>query len=168
MTTGAEEGEMRCCRRLVVAFFMAAQLAGGEAPGGTIDEIVGTWRGSSVCVDRQAAPACTDEQVVYEIRGRPGKPHMVTVNADKIVDGKRVPMGVLDFTHEAKSSSWITEFDNPRVREILAKHGWFQTVLSDLPHFTFLGLKEKDLPKHGLKSVEADGQAFWIPNVNPS
>ena len=59
----------------------------------------------------------------------------------------------------------VTEFDNPRVREILAKHGWFQTVLSDLPHFTFLGLKEKDLPKHGLKSVIVDGQNFWIPNV---
>jgi hypothetical protein len=59
----------------------------------------------------------------------------------------------------------VTEFDNARVREILAKHGWFQTVLSDLPHFTFLGLKEKDLPKRGLKSVIVDGQNFWIPNV---
>jgi hypothetical protein len=59
----------------------------------------------------------------------------------------------------------VTEFDNPRVREILAKHGWFQTVLSDLPHFTYLGLKEKDLPKHGLKSLVVDGQTFWIPNV---
>ena len=59
----------------------------------------------------------------------------------------------------------VNEFENPRVREILAKHGWFQTVLSDLPHFTFLGLKEKDLPKHGLRSVEVNGQVFWIPNV---
>jgi hypothetical protein len=67
--------------------------------------------------------------------------------------------------HIAMLALDVTEFDNPRVREILAKHGWFQTVLSDLPHFTFLGLKEKDLPKHGLKSVEADGQIFWIPNV---
>lgn len=60
----------------------------------------------------------------------------------------------------------VTEFDNPRVREILGQHGWFQTVLSDLPHFTYLGLKEKDLPKHGLKSVVVEGQTFWIPNVN--
>jgi hypothetical protein len=59
----------------------------------------------------------------------------------------------------------VNEFANPRVREILAKHGWFQTVLSDLPHFTFLGLKEKDLPKHGLRNVELNGQMFWIPNV---
>lgn len=68
--------------------------------------------------------------------------------------------------HIAMLALDVTEFDEPRVREILAKHGWFQTVLSDLPHFTFLGLKEKDLPKHGLKSVEADGQIFWIPNVD--
>jgi hypothetical protein len=26
-------------------------------------------------------------------------------------------------------------------------------------------LKEKDLPKHGLRSVEINGQMFWIPNV---
>lgn len=59
----------------------------------------------------------------------------------------------------------VTEFADPRVREIMAKHGWFQTVLSDLPHFTYLGLKEKDLPKRGLKNLEVDGQTFWIPNV---
>lgn len=72
--------------------------------------------------------------------------------------------------HIAMLAFDVNEFDNPRVREILAKHGWFQTVLSDLPHFTFLGLKEKDLPKHGLRQVEVDGQMFWIPNIvsNPS
>jgi hypothetical protein len=67
--------------------------------------------------------------------------------------------------HIAMLAFDVNEFLDPRVREILAKHGWFQTVLSDLPHFTFLGLKEKDLPKNGLKSVEVDGQTFWIPNV---
>ena len=70
--------------------------------------------------------------------------------------------------HIAMLAFDVNEFENPRVREILASHGWFQTVLSDLPHFTFLGLKEKDLPKHGLKSVEVNGQIFWIPNVSQS
>jgi hypothetical protein len=68
--------------------------------------------------------------------------------------------------HIAMLAFDVNEFENPRVREILAKHGWFQTVLSDLPHFTYLGLKEKDLPKRGLKSVEVNGQIFWIPNVS--
>ena len=67
--------------------------------------------------------------------------------------------------HIAMLAFDVNEFENSRVREIMAKHGWFQTVLSDLPHFTFLGLKEKDLPKHGLRSVEVNGQVFWIPNV---
>lgn len=67
--------------------------------------------------------------------------------------------------HIAMLAFDVNEFENARVREIMAKHGWFQTVLSDLPHFTFLGLKEKDLPKHGLRSVEINGQVFWIPNV---
>lgn len=67
--------------------------------------------------------------------------------------------------HIAMLAFDVNEFENPRIREILARHGWFQTVLSDLPHFTFLGLKEKDLPKHGLKQMEVDGQMFWIPNV---
>jgi hypothetical protein len=67
--------------------------------------------------------------------------------------------------HIAMLAFDVDQFENPRIREIMAKHGWFQTVLSDLPHFTFLGLKEKDLPKHGLRSLEINGQVFWIPNV---
>src|SRR5262245_18912559 len=70
--------------------------------------------------------------------------------------------------HIAMLAFDANEFENPRIREIMSKHGWFQTVLSDLPHFTFLGLKEKDLPKHGLRSVEINGQVFWIPNVEGS
>ena len=57
------------------------------------------------------------------------------------------------------------EFQDRRVREILAEHGWFQTVLSDLPHFTFLGLDEAELPGRGLKQTEVHNQIFWIPDV---
>ena len=68
--------------------------------------------------------------------------------------------------HIAMLALDVSEFLDPRVRQILARHGWFQTVLSDLPHFTFLGLKENDLPRHGLKSVVVNEQTFWIPNVS--
>lgn len=67
--------------------------------------------------------------------------------------------------HIAMLAFDANEFLNARVREILAANGWFQTVLSDLPHFTFLGLKETELPMRGLKCVQASGQQFWIPNV---
>lgn len=59
----------------------------------------------------------------------------------------------------------ISEYDNPKVREIMAKHGWYQTVVSDLPHFTFLGVPESDLTKLGLKRVNDGGRTFWIPDI---
>lgn len=68
--------------------------------------------------------------------------------------------------HIAMLAFDANEFQHPEVREILAQHGWFQTVLSDLPHFTYLGLAEADLPSRGLKMVEVDGQNFWIPDVD--
>jgi hypothetical protein len=58
-----------------------------------------------------------------------------------------------------------TEFKEPTVRRILARHGWFQTIESDLPHFTYLGYDEAELPAHGLRRVETHGQIFWIPNL---
>ena len=67
--------------------------------------------------------------------------------------------------HIAMLAFDANEFLDARVREILAANGWFQTVLSDLPHFTFLGLEEAQLPERGLQSVAVHGQKFWIPDV---
>ena len=67
--------------------------------------------------------------------------------------------------HIAMLAFDANEFLDVRVREILAAEGWFQTVLSDLPHFTFLGLAEGELAERGLKSVDVNGQKFWIPDV---
>jgi hypothetical protein len=60
----------------------------------------------------------------------------------------------------------VEQYANKGVRDILAKHGWFQTVKSDLPHFTYLGVEESRLPSFGLKSVNVSGQKFWIPNLD--
>ena len=59
----------------------------------------------------------------------------------------------------------VAEFENSRVRAILASHGWFQTVSSDLPHFTYLGVTETELPGLGLKSVTNSGRTFWVPDI---
>lgn len=60
----------------------------------------------------------------------------------------------------------IEQSGNSVVRRILNKHGWFQTVANDDPHFTYLGLQETELPRHGLISVVKNGYKFWIPKVN--
>jgi hypothetical protein len=57
----------------------------------------------------------------------------------------------------------VVENDDPKIRELLARHGWFQTVVSDLPHFTFLGVTEEKLPGLGLKKTINGGRSFWIP-----
>jgi hypothetical protein len=59
----------------------------------------------------------------------------------------------------------VAEFNEPKVRNVLAAHGWFQTVISDLPHFTFLGAAEDELESFGLKKVINDERVFWIPNL---
>jgi hypothetical protein len=67
--------------------------------------------------------------------------------------------------HLAMLAFDAAEFTDARVREIFFRHGWFQTVLSDLPHFTFLGVREKELPTLGLRRVEECGQSFWVPDL---
>jgi hypothetical protein len=67
--------------------------------------------------------------------------------------------------HLAMLAFDATEFQDARVRDVLARHGWFQTVLSDLPHFTYLGLEERDLASRGLRRVEEFGQTFWVPDI---
>jgi hypothetical protein len=60
----------------------------------------------------------------------------------------------------------VKENENAQVRSILARHGWFQTITSDTPHFTFLGVKEDELPSLGLKKATNGGRTFWIPDLS--
>ncbi len=60
----------------------------------------------------------------------------------------------------------VAQFASPAVRQIMAKHGWFQTVKSDLPHFTYLGREAEELPSLGLRSESVGGQEFWVPNID--
>jgi hypothetical protein len=70
--------------------------------------------------------------------------------------------------HLAMLAFDIEEFADPHVQRVLARHRWFQTVLSDLPHFTYLGLEERHLPSRGLRRVESAGQTFWVPDLGES
>ena len=59
----------------------------------------------------------------------------------------------------------VKEFENPQVRALLAKYKWYQTVVSDLPHFTYLGVEESGLSGLGLKKVTDGGRTFWVPDI---
>lgn len=59
----------------------------------------------------------------------------------------------------------VVEHQNWRVRSILNKHGWFQTVAHDFPHFIYLGRDAKELSGLGLTPVVSDGRQFWVPDI---
>jgi hypothetical protein len=69
-----------------------------------------------MCTNRQAAPACNDEQVIYDISAPPGTPDALVVKADKVVNGQREPMGEVTFHPEPGSARWVSEINTPRVQ----------------------------------------------------
>ncbi len=67
--------------------------------------------------------------------------------------------------HLAMLALDVREHADAEVRKILARHFWFQTVISDLPHFTFLGIPENELADFGLKKITDGERDFWIPDL---
>lgn len=120
--------------RVAGLFLLAA--AGAAAGGkGDIADFLGTWRGTSTCVNRTVAPACKDETVVYEVR-RGEKPGAAILDAYKIVNGEKLAMGELEFVYSDKDGCWRSEFTTPRAHGIwcLAVEGRAMTgSLRDLP-----------------------------------
>jgi hypothetical protein len=93
----------------------ARGVAAPQSPGP--EQLIGTWRGTSTCTDRAAAPACNDETVVYDfsIGPRAGTVHW---KADKVVNGRREPMGELDLTYDVAEKCWKAQFDGPRSQSV--------------------------------------------------
>lgn len=97
----------------LVMVIAAAQGAAVDAPA----QLMGTWRGTSTCTDRVAAPACRDETVVYEFTAG-SRGGSVRWKADKIVAGKREPMGELELAYDAGEACWKAEFSSPAVKTV--------------------------------------------------
>ncbi|MEH2173937.1 D-alanyl-D-alanine carboxypeptidase family protein [Nostoc sp.] len=47
-------------------------------------------------------------------------------------------------------------------RKALNQNGWFQTVENDVPHWTYVGLSEENLPQFGFKKQAIRGITYWI------
>jgi len=80
-----------------------------------LGDFLGSWRGTSTCVNRKVAPACKDETVVYDVRPS-DKPKTALLDAYKIVDGQRLPMGELEFVYSDKEGCWRSGLSTPRVQ----------------------------------------------------
>lgn len=99
---------------LLASLLLASPLLAADAPPDASRTFLGTWHGTSTCTNRQLAPACQDEVVVYDVT--PGaKTGVVNVKADKVVNGERQNMGDLVFTWDAAAKEWTSDYENPRV-----------------------------------------------------
>jgi hypothetical protein len=90
--------------RSVLVIVAASQLmfAQGKAT------IAGIWRGQSSC--EQEKSACREETVVYRVSPLQDKPGSFSVSADKIVDGKAVNMGTLEFRYVEDQHALVCEY----------------------------------------------------------
>lgn len=76
--------------------------------------LVGSWHGTSACVDRVHFPNCHDEEVIFDAVARDSAGDTVTVRADKIVQGHREFMGESNYVR-GSDGLWVAEFRNERV-----------------------------------------------------
>lgn len=60
----------------------------------------------------------------------------------------------------------VVEYGRPEIREVMNRNGWFQTVVDDPPHFTYLGVPDIELPARGLLVVQKGTHRYWIPNMS--
>ncbi len=87
-------------------------LADAAAP---VDQILGRWKGVSICSKIPGNDACKDEVVVYEFTRSAQKADAVHARADKIVNGQQLNMGEFDMEYSLANQRWEYEF-NARVR----------------------------------------------------
>jgi len=93
--------------------------ASSTAEDANAKAILGVWRGTSTCVNLEASPGCKNEEVIYEFRETtPPAAGKLNLNADKIVDGKAVPMGELEVVWVPAEGAWSSEIQTPRVHAL--------------------------------------------------
>ena len=115
-------------RSLILGTLLASVAASGQAQGlaraMSAAGVTGTWSGESICVGNRAA--CKNEMVVYRLEPVAGKSTVVTLLADKIFNGKRVPMYKLDFQYDEARRTLSCEFTQGHTRGT-----WEYKVLGD-------------------------------------
>ncbi len=67
--------------------------------------------------------------------------------------------------HHAMLAVDVQPAKDPRVIEVMARHGWHRTVWSDRPHFTFLGVGPEALEGMGLRPKTWAEATFWVPDL---
>jgi hypothetical protein len=141
-------------RVLIVTGFVASAFISGRGQGlaraMSAAGLTGTWRGESVCVGNRTT--CKNEVVVYRLEPVAGRSTLITLLADKIIKGKRVPMYKLDFQYDETRHTLSCEFTQAHT------HGtWEYKVDGDLMDGTGIVLPGKSVARRvKVKRVRED------------
>jgi hypothetical protein len=95
-------------KAILVGAAFCVSLLSGQFPGPAAG-IVGTWHGSSICVDRARDTACKDEEVIYQVDSAASPTGPVHMRADKVVNGLREPMGAFQLRYDTTTHAWSAE-----------------------------------------------------------
>lgn len=104
-------------RGLIAAAFLTGFASAGKAQTAqemSASDLAGTWTGQSICVGNRMG--CKNEVVVYRFEPVAGKSTVITLLADKIIRGKRVPMYKLDFEYDELRRTLSGEFAQGHTR----------------------------------------------------
>ena len=141
-------------RGLIIALLIAGFAFSGKGQDSATpmnaSPVTGTWSGESICVGDR--PACKNEIVVYRFEPVAGKSTVITLLADKIIEGKRVPMGKLDFQYDEAKRTLSCEFTRGQT------HGmWEFKITGDTMEGTGIVLPDKSLVRRvKVKQVTED------------
>ena len=114
--------------------------SGAIAARQPVPSVIGTWKGDSTCTGIR--PACKNEVVVYRFEAVAGKPEFILWFADKIVEGKREPMGKSEMHYDEAKGALSWEFT------IRQTHGlWQFKVSGDIMEGTLVLLPNRDVAR---------------------
>ena len=102
---------------LQIALLASLMIAFAPGRAATSSLVTGTWRGTSECV--QSDSPCHNEVNVYRFSEIAGQPNRFTGTGSKIVDGKEIEMGTLEWTFNPEYHALETEISGNTFRLIL-------------------------------------------------
>ena len=92
------------------------------------DDITGRWEGTSICTKIEGNESCHDEKVRYDIVPSRTTKGGMTMDAQKLVNGKYESMGIMEFTWNSSAKQWESKF---RMRRLNTEVLWAFAVKGD-------------------------------------
>ncbi len=141
-------------RILIALLLVALVMVAFSFAAAQTTSLTGDWTGESICVGNN--PSCHDEKVVYHISIDPADSTKVKIAADKIVEGKPDPMGVIGLNYDPGKQTLTGETQTPRFRlwwEFNIKGNIIEGTLNVLPDKTIS--RRIKVQKNGSTTKEA-------------